>query len=158
MAATKVRSLLASGEFKGLTGRVRRLMELQQTFLDSAPPLLAQASRVGNCRGGTLLLLADNAAVAAKLRQLAPRLLARMREREPEITGIQIEVQVRRTPDALPARPGKSVLNPEAIEKISRLSEAVPASPLKSALAALVRHHADVRPATQATSTRRSRT
>lgn len=158
MAALKIRSLLTSGELAALCGRVRHLTELQQVFLDAAPPPLAQASRVSNCRAGKLFVLADNAAVAAKLRQIAPRLLVKMRKRVPEITGIQIDVQVSLPRTRAPGAPHKSTLAPETIEKIRVLTEAVPPSPLKSALAAMVRRHTGTMPADQTTSTRRSRT
>jgi hypothetical protein len=159
MPAQKIRSLLASGELGALCGKARRLAELQQAYSESAPPPLAQASRVSNCRAGTLFLLAENASVANKLRQLAPRLLANMRKREPEITAIRIGVQVSRpAPEAQRVQRGRA-LSPEAVEIFRKLSETMPASPLAAALTALVRNHdSGEAAAPQATSTRRSRT
>src|SRR5215210_6976959 len=84
----------ATEELRALQARVRRLRDLQKLYLRSAPRELASSSRVKGYRAGTLFVGADNAAVAAKLKQLAPRLLASLQESEGEITKIRIEVQV----------------------------------------------------------------
>ena len=141
MPAQKLASWLASRELRSLSSKAQYLTELQQVFFDSAPPALAQASRVSNYRAGTLFLLADNAAVAAKLKQLAPRLLANIRERVPEITGIRVEVQVKEAAGKFQASSQKRPLGAETIENFRKLSEAIPESSLKSALTNLVRRH-----------------
>lgn len=141
MPAQKIGSWLASGELRTLASKARRLTELQQVFFDSAPPSLAQASRVKNYRAGTLFLLADNAAVAAKLKQLAPRLVVSIQKREPEITGIRVEVQVKTSEREPRAKIKNSSLPTDSIEHFRKLSEAIPESTLKSALANLVRRH-----------------
>lgn len=139
MPAQKISSWLASGELQTFSRKAQRLAELQRVFLESAPPSLAAASRVKNHRAGTLFLLADNAAVATKLKQLVPRLLVNLQKRVPEITGIRVEVQVKESP----VTPRKSVrkrpLTAETIENFRKLSDALAVSPLKSALAGLVR-------------------
>jgi hypothetical protein len=92
-------------------------------------------------RAGTLYLSADNVAVAAKLRQIAPRLLKAFRERVPEITGIRIEAQVNAGAQELRKNSNKAALSIETIGNFERLAAAMPESELKSALGALVRHH-----------------
>lgn len=146
MPAHKIGSWLASGELRMLADKARRLTELQQVFFDSAPPLLAQASRVKNYRAGTLFLLADNAAVATKLKQLAPRLLVNIQKREAEVTGIRVEVQVKGSACETPSKLKNSSLTVDSIEYFRKLSEAVPDSPLKSALTNLVRRHGRRKP------------
>ena len=141
MTAQKIGSWLASGELRTLSSKAQRLTELQQVLFDSAPPPLAQASRVKNYQAGTLSLLADNAAVAAKLKQLAPRLLLNIQKRVPEITGIRIEVQVKYSGYPTQARVKNSSLPIDSIEHFKKLSEVIPDSPLKSALTNLVRRH-----------------
>lgn len=131
----------AAEELRTLSARARRLRELQTLYVGSAPRELAQSSRVRNLRGGTLLVSADNAAVAAKLRQLAPTLLASIRKNEAEVTGIRIEVQVS---GALHERvPGsrKKPLPADAIQEFDGLAKRIPDGSLKSALARLVRRH-----------------
>ncbi len=141
MPARKIGSWLASGELGALASRAQRLAELQQVFVESAPPPLAQASRVKNYRAGMLFLLADNAAVATKLKQLTPRLLVNIQKREAEITGIHVEVQVKESPEECRPKFKKMPLSTDTIEQFRKLSQAVPQSALKSALTNLVRRH-----------------
>lgn len=141
MPAQKIGSWLASGELRTLSRKAQRLTELQQVFFGSAPAPLAQASRVKNYQAGTLFLLADNAAVAAKLKQLAPRLLVTIQKLEPEVTGIRIEVQVNESQYKTQAKVKKISLRIDSVEHFRKLSEAIPDSPLRSALTNLVRRH-----------------
>jgi len=133
--------LTASAELKALSDKAQRLLRLQNTFFDSAPPLLAQACRVKNFREGVLFIVAENTAVAAKLRQLTPRLLSNIRKQEPQITGIQVTVQVTGSRNEVGRPPQKNEISVDSIEKLRNLSERIPASPLKSALTNLVRRH-----------------
>lgn len=142
MPTHKIGDLLtAPGELKTLSGKAQRLLRLQQVFFDAAPPALAQATRVKNYREGTLFILTDSAAAAAKLRQLAPRLLVIIRKQEPQITGIQIAVQVRKSQSKGRTESKNETLSVDSIDKFRILSEGMPDSPLKSALANLVRRH-----------------
>ena len=139
MALQKIGTLLgASDELKGLSARTRRLRELQTLYVRSAPRELAEASRVRNCRAGTLFVSADNAAVAAKLKQLAPTLLASIRKTEAEISGIRIEVQVSGALHERRPRSRKNPLSPDSVDKLDALSKQVDGD-LGAALAALVR-------------------
>ena len=133
--------LTASAELKALSDKAQRLLQLQNTFFDSAPPLLAQACRVKNFREGVLFIVAENTAVAAKLRQLTPRLLSNIRKQEPQITGIQVTVQVTGSRNEMGRPPQKNEISVDSIDKLRNLSERIPASPLKSALTNLVRRH-----------------
>lgn len=140
MPTQKISKLLAaSSELKALSGKTRRLMELQQVYVESAPEPLVQASRVKNYRAGTLFLLAGNTAVAAKLRQLAPRILANIQKQESEITAIRVDVQVTEPQHERESNREKKGLSPETIDNFRKLSERMPDSMLKSALAELVR-------------------
>lgn len=133
--------LTTSAELKALSDKAQRLLQLQNTFFDSAPPLLAQASRVKNFREGVLFIVAENTAVATKLRQLTPRLLINIRKHEPQITGIQVTVQVTRSRNEVDRPTRKNEIGVDSIDKLKNLSERIPASPLKSALTNLVRRH-----------------
>jgi hypothetical protein len=137
-----LRTLLgANTELKALSARVRRLGELQKLYLRSAPRELASASRVKSQRAGTLVISADNAAVAAKLKQLAPTLLGAIRESETEVTKIRIEVQVSGRGGNARRGAKKRGLTPEAIEQFEALADRVENEGLKSALGRLVRRH-----------------
>jgi len=145
MPAHKIGDLLAqTGELRALSRQARRLAELQQVLLEAVPPPLTKATRVRNFRAGTLFVLAANAAVAAKLRQLAPRLLLHVQKREIQVTGIHVEVQVAApqaaSGDTVPARD----LSLTAISTIEKLAETLKESPLKTALTRLVRRRKGV--------------
>lgn len=136
MPVQKIGDVIArSGDLTALGRHARRLGDLQQLLLEATPSALAAGTRVVDLRAGTIIVLADNPAVAAKLRQLAPRLLKHVQKQQPEITGIRLGVQVKThkikaehevTPRALP---------PEAIQNLAGLERTLPPSPLKSALA-----------------------
>src|SRR3954464_14176586 len=106
---------------KALKARVRRLTELQSLYVRTAPRELASSSRVKGCRAGTLFVCADNAAVASKLKQLAPRLLAAIRENEAEINQIRIEVQVGGRGAGGPYTSRKTGLTPATIQRLGEL-------------------------------------
>ena len=130
--------IASSGDLKSLARQAQRLRDLEQLLFESTPVALARASRVANLKAGTLVVLADNAAVAAKLRQLAPSLLLHLNKRGFEVTVLRVEVQVKahkiKAEDDVTAR----ALPPDAIEDFARLSEALPDSPLRTAVARLV--------------------
>jgi hypothetical protein len=142
MPLSKIGSLLnASDELKALAARTRRLQDLQALYLTSAPRELVGSSRVKNFRAGTLFLSADNASVAAKLKQLAPTVLASIRESEGEVTGLRIEVQVSGAARERRPKSHKVALTPDAIGKLERLAMEVRDDGLKNALARLARRH-----------------
>ena len=134
--------LFGSAEaLKALKVRVRRASELQSLYVRTAPRELAGSSRVKGCRAGTLFVFADNAAVAAKLKQLAPRLLAAIRENEPEINQIRIEVQVGGREAVSRSKPRKKPLAEGAVRRLDELAQTLPDGGLKAALARLAARH-----------------
>jgi len=130
--------IAASGNLQALARKARRLRDLQQLLFESSPPLLVAASRVADLRSGTLIVVSDNAAIAAKLRQLAPRLLSHIREQANEVTGIRVEVQVKAHKIKAEHDVTKRPLPPDAVKDFAKLSDALPPSPLKHAVARLV--------------------
>ena len=126
---------------KALKVRVRRASELQSLYVRTAPRELAGSSRVKGCRAGTLFVFADNAAVAAKLKQLAPRLVAAIRENEPEINQIRIEVQVGGREAVSGSKSRKKPLTEGAVRRLDELAETMPEGGLKAALARLAARH-----------------
>ena len=141
MAARKIGTLLGAPELNALSRKARRLATLQELFLRCAPPPLARGSRVADYRTGTLFLTADNAALAAKLKQLAPSLLLNIRKREPEVTGIKIGVQVKEVTPGPRDTPASRPRGIENIDAFRALAHTLPESGLKSAVIALVRRH-----------------
>lgn len=147
MPLRDIRNLLgASGELAALRDKMQRLQALQRAYVDCTPVELAEltelkkASRVGYLKAGTLYLLADNAAVAAKLRQLLPRLLPVFLNLDAEITGIRVEVQPKSPPIAPRNHSNKDALPVDYIEKCENLSKTIVNPDLKLALTNLLRH------------------
>ena len=142
MPLHKLGSLIgASAELRALNALARRLDALQSAYQHATPPELARASRVKSCSAGTLHVAADNAAVAAKLKQLAPTLLAAMRSSQSEITQIRISVEVNGRARPRAYRSQKQALTKVTIGRLDELAERVHDSGLKAALARLARRH-----------------
>ena len=129
--------LKSSDRLRSLSQEAQRLAELNRLLLNIAPPELTQACCVKELRDGTLTLLAENAAIAAKLKQLAARLLVAYQKQRSEITSIRIEVQVREAKSAPVPKPQPKRLSIETIEHLERLAGQLEESPLKAALARL---------------------
>ena len=138
MSDTRVGSLLSSlPELQALNLEVRQLAALQNTLSEVLPDDLATTTTVSLAKTGELILSVDNGAVAAKLRQMAPRILVFLRQRRYQITGIRLQVQVRVRDNPLPRK--QISLSSDARIAIDRLSERLGPSPLKVALERLGR-------------------
>lgn len=118
---------------------VRQLNKLQQTFSGLVPPPLARACTVGQYARGTMLIYADNGAIAAKLKQLTPRLLLDFWKTGLEVSVIRVEVQVR--PSRPEAPPICSRMSPAGLKSLESLASELPESPLREALDRLLKHH-----------------
>lgn len=129
--------LNTSDSLRSLTQEARRVAELDQILVHSAPADLTHVCRVKQLRDGTLTLLAENAAVAAKLKQLSARLLAAYRKQRSEVTSIRIEVQVERDNSKAAPKPEPKRLTTESIRNLTSLAERLEDSPLKQALTRL---------------------
>lgn len=105
---------------------------LQRHYQHIAPPSLVRSSHVQWLDRQLLTLAADNAAVAAKLRQLAPQLAEQLRQRGVEVTGIKVVVQVGRQQTV--RSPSKRTLSSTGRQQMSELAGNLPDSPLKQAL------------------------
>jgi len=138
MSARKINFYFnTSDRLRSLTREAQRNAELHQVLVNIAPPQLTQACCVKQLRDGTLTLLAENAAIAAKLKQLAARLLVAYRKQRSEVTSIRIEVQVSKVtaPPATTREPKR--LSIETIENIEKLAGGLEDSPLKQALTSM---------------------
>jgi len=131
----------ASNRLRPLVTKARRAAGLDQVLLEAAPPSLADCCRVKEVRGGTLVLVAENAAVASKLKQLAPRLLLTYQNLGEKITGIQIEVQVDSAVGGNSHSRAARALTVDSAEELKRLADRLEDSPLKTALAKLAGRH-----------------
>ena len=122
----------ASPELRQLSGKAGQLLALQRHYEQLAPASLVPYSRVQQIERQVLTISANNGAIAAKLRQLAPELTWLFQNKGCEVTGIQVRVQV-----TLPAAERSSsppTLSATGRKRLIELAEELPDSPLKSAL------------------------
>jgi len=97
MTSYKVNSYLSllgkTPEYENLFSLAHQLVEDQLIFLKLIPSHLAQHCNLGRISDGKLTILAENGAIAAKLKQISPSLLLKFQELGWEVTAIQILVQ-----------------------------------------------------------------
>jgi hypothetical protein len=116
--------------------RAERLAALEQAYVAAIPREFSNRSRVAYERAGTVVVSADTGAVAAKLRQLAPRIVNEIVKSAPEITSIRVEVQiVQSSKRAAGPRP---TIGSHGLASLRKLRDALPDSPLREALGRLV--------------------
>ena len=127
----------ASLELRQLSRKVEQLAALQRHYEQIAPPSLARNSRVMQLDQQILMLAADNGAVAAKLRQIAPRLAQLLQESGYQVTVIQVKVQVAWPPNRLSAP--LPPLSSTGQKQLLASAEKLPDSLLKKTLQRLAR-------------------
>jgi hypothetical protein len=139
MASDSISKLLGdNAEIKPIAARLEDIKRLQRRYRTLAPERLAAASRVCAIDGTIIVVCAASGAVAAALRQLAPRLLEGLRgpqkspkhSEDQDFTSIRIEVQV------TPAARKRQVIPPPAMprEQLGRIAAKLSDSPLKETL------------------------
>lgn len=142
MPLRDIRKLIsASSELEAVRNQARRQAVLQQAYIDYTPvefAYLTKASRVGYIKAGTLYLLTEQATVAAKLRQLLPRLLPIFRNLDAEVTGIKVVLQVNYPQQNCVDRAKKTSLSVDSIYKFKVLSKKIRDPDLKLAITNLV--------------------
>lgn len=122
-----------------LAAHAGNLLKLQQIVAATIPSALAKSCRVANYKLGVLVIHADNGAVAAKLRQMAPTLSDELRSRGTEVTEIRFKVQPRESLPPPPPRIPVAIISEEAKRGLTNLSTQLPeGSSLKVALERLV--------------------
>ena len=121
--------------------RLRQLSRLQKTFVDALPIGLSESCRIATVEGSTIIVAAANGAVAAKLKQMLPRLLDKFHENKKqyqEVTGFSVIVQPEFfIPETRP--PIGAAKEPIPTQKLTELAESLGDSPLKSALEAITK-------------------
>lgn len=139
MPARKICDILSTaGEFGSLADASRRVAQLQRVYLEAIPPALSKSSRIAWARGGVLTVIADNGAIAAKLRQTTSRILNHLRQSGFEFNSMRIEVQVGQSAGYSPYSSHKP-LSKRALSAIDEALGQVPESPLRAALLRLAR-------------------
>jgi hypothetical protein len=147
MAARKINfylgSLRLAPEHQRLFSHTEKLTAMQQVFMKIAPPQLAQHCALGALVEGDLTIYARSGAIAAKLRQMLPSLLLKFRARGYEVTAIRIAVQANYNSITDTQKVAKRLeIGQVGLESLSDLISALPASPLRTAVAHLLKRQA----------------
>ena len=147
MAARKINfylgSLRLAPEHQRLFSHTEKLTAMQQVFMKIAPPQLAQHCALGALVEGDLTIYARSGAIAAKLRQMLPSLLLKFRARGYEVTAIRIAVQANYNSITDTEKVVKRLeIGQAGLESLSNLVSALPASPLRTAVAQLLKKQA----------------
>jgi len=121
--------------------RSQVLSALQRQIIDVVPDYLLQSGQlqVLSLKMGTLRIAVANAAVAAKIRQLAPDMVAKLQNKGCEVSGIQVKVQV--SFDRGNRTPPPRLLSKTAQDTITGFNQSLTDSPLKTVLERLAKNH-----------------
>lgn len=131
--------LASNQDLRQLSSKAGQLNALQRHYESIAPPALRRSSQVLQLHQQTLVIAANNGAVAAKLRQMTAELISLFQARGCEVTGIQIKVQVAVPPRTILSKPRK--LGKGARAALSELQGNLADSPLRNAIRRLARHN-----------------
>ena len=136
MQSRQISAYLDSAEGIGsLMLQAARLLELRRQLVEILPKPLAKFCEIANYKQGKVVIFAENSAVAAKLKLLAPNLRDHFLKSAIEITGIDVEVQ---PTNPVPEPPAKHThLSPGAAQALAELADQLPDSKLKSSINAL---------------------
>jgi len=130
----------------GLLPTAERLMHLQQDLNPLLPPGTADACIVHVSGDDTLILTAASAALAGKLRQLVPSLIAGLTSRGWKVNAIQLRVQPLNsnlktvTYGDSRVLSKRAKLSSPALDSWAELAGSLDPSPLQDAVVSLLRH------------------
>ncbi|MCF8197617.1 MAG: DciA family protein [Sulfuritalea sp.] len=140
MTARSLQEHLASGDSMArLAAHAQRLLLFQRLLEAALPESLRPHARVANFRLGKIFIHTANGAVAAKIRQLGPRLANELSNKDVKVTQIEVRVQARNPPP--PSVPHERPALPGDNQKqgLTTLTQKLPdGSPLKQALERLL--------------------
>jgi hypothetical protein len=130
MRAKQLVDLLDAEQGAGhLMVQAKLLLRIRKAANEVLPRNLQRSCAIANLRQGTVVIFAENTAMAAKLRLFGPTLLERWAQQGLNVTGIQVEAQVRTA--AQTEAPKAVSLSPSAGEALRELETTLPDSPLK---------------------------
>ena len=126
------KAILRQLELNGLNTHNRQSQAAKKIWQTIAPAELLKFTHAGSIKNHELTVLADNNAVAAKLKLLLPSLLIQLKKQECEVTAIRVKVQVKSTPQTKPKALRK--LSPAAVSSLKKLSSKLSGTMLGDAL------------------------
>ncbi len=145
--------LVRDGKGASLLGTARRLMDLERQVREALPAPLGSACRVLRFEDGQLTLGVPAATHSAKLRQLAPRLVAALEKYGWQVNGIAVRVQATLTrldetelSQTAARREPPRPLGKEGIKAFAQLRGQLRAGPLADAVSRLLERHQEEDP------------
>lgn len=130
--------------FAALRAGVEQVASLQRDLRALLPEYLANHVDPGSIKEGVLTLFAGHNALAARLRQVAPRLVADLQARGWHVTTLKVRVRPQDAPE--PVRIKQARMTPVGADALRELADSLPSSPLQSALARMAARHAKAKP------------
>jgi len=146
-----LRTLEQNPEYVDLLARANQLNKIRQAIAraDVIPAPINKHYKLGSLSQGTLIILAENASVATKLKHISPSILSKIQQWGWKITTIKIKLQ---KPDLNSScninsnqttefckRPAQKRLSQSGIESLNHLAQTLPESELKRSIHALLR-------------------
>lgn len=119
-----------------------RLLALENTIRKHLPAALRKAFGAAQLAGTEVTLLVDHAAMAAKIRQMQPRLVQELQGAGWQIQSIKIRVASQpRTPPAVQTQKVAKPLDSEDLTHFKALATSLRKGPLADAVNRLLTHH-----------------
>lgn len=142
MSASRLAELLATQLPNGVATRARILLRTQDALDRALPSALTGHVRVMQLENGTLSVACESGAVATRLRQQTPAVLASLGKHGVDACAIRISVNPELRARYVPPheKPG---MPSKALEGLAHLNAEIEDGPLKEALDRLLRHHRD---------------
>ena len=129
----RIRALFKDNtELQTLISHAGDLTALQTIWASVVPQPLREFTQAAGLKHRRITVFADNGAVAAKIKLLAPTLLKNLQIKGVEVTSIRVEVQVKSVARRAPKT--QRHLSQQAAGSLSGFAESLPDSPLRSAL------------------------
>jgi hypothetical protein len=132
----------SSAGIAALLPQAERLIELRRMYSELVPQQLLRSSAIVNYKRQTVVIFAENNAIAAKLKLLGPRLINDFSMRGVEVTGIRLEVQPLGSPRNVPTSK-QARLSAAGAESLEALARRLPESKLRQAVKELVERRKD---------------
>lgn len=151
MTSYKVKSYLdllgKTPEYENLFSLAHQLYADQLIFSKLVPAQLAQHCVLSRTSNGKLTIMAENGAIASKLKQISPSVLLKLQELGWEVTSIQILVQAHNFAKNTKTLTDKGYtkkklkLSQTGKDCLSRLATTLPDSELKNTIQSFVKKH-----------------
>jgi hypothetical protein len=130
MQSKKLRAFMESG-INALMPHAEQVMSLRQSLAGVLPANLRRSCEIANYSQGKVVIFAENSAIAAKLKLMAPTLVRDLSKRVAQVTAIEVRVQPRTTTEHTVIR---RELTDEAVQSLRKLGNQLSDSELKNAV------------------------